>query len=105
MNQTPSIIYDKGNYIALGGFWNGQIIINKLDENEKNRKNKTQKIFNIISTNKLSPITNMKTDDNETFVICGNKIGCIFIYSFNKLDKLELKLGLNIVKVFLVHYL
>ena len=37
MNQTPSIIYDKGNYIALGGFWNGQIIINKLDENEKNR--------------------------------------------------------------------
>ena len=89
MNQTPSIIYDKGNYIALGGFWNGQIIINKLDENEKNRKNKTQKIFNIISTNKLSPITNMKTDDNETFAICGNKIGCIFIYSFNKLNKIE----------------
>jgi WD40 repeat protein len=31
----------------------------------------------------------MKTYDNETFVICGNKIGCIFIYSFNKLDKIE----------------
>lgn len=37
IDKTPSVIYDKGNYIALGGFWNGQIFINKLDENKKEK--------------------------------------------------------------------
>ena len=46
---------------------------------------------NIISTNKISPITIMKMDESETFLICANKMGCIFIYSINKTNKLEWK--------------
>ena len=84
--QSPSLIYDKGNYIILGGFWNGDIIINKLEDN---RKNKNQKIFNIISTKIMSPITIMKLDSSETFLFCVNKLGIIFIYSINKEDKIE----------------
>ena len=80
-SQSPSIIYDNGNYIILGGFWNGQIIINKLEESDKNKKNKSQKICNIISTNIMSPITNMKLDESETWLICSNNLGYIFIFS------------------------
>ena len=86
IDKTPSVIYDKGNYIALGGFWNGQIFINKLDENKKGKNSKN---INIIMTMKLSPITLMKIDQSETFIICTNKMGCIFIYSINKENKIE----------------
>ena len=89
IDQSPSLIYDKGNYLMLGGFWNGEIFVNKIEDNEKNKKNKVQKNYNIISTNKMSPITIMKMDESETFLLCANKIGCIFIYSNNKENKLE----------------
>ena len=89
MNQSPSIIYDRGSYIALGGFWNGEIIINKLDDNEKGKKNKNLKYINIISTDQMSPINIMKIDESDSFVICSNKMGCVFIYTINKDFKLE----------------
>jgi len=89
INQSPSIIYDRGNYIALGGFWNGEIIINKLDDNDKGKKNKNLKYINIVSTGKMSPINIMKIDESESFVICSNKMGCVFIYTINKNFKLE----------------
>ena len=89
INQSPSIIYDRGNYIALGGFWNGEIIINKLDDNDKGKKNKNLKYINIISTEKMSPINIMKIDESESFIICSNKMGCVFIYTINKDFKLE----------------
>ena len=88
MEHTPSIVYDKGNYLIMGGYWNGQIIINYLEDDEKKAKNKTQKYFNILSTNKMSPITLMKMDESETFLICANKIGNVFIF-VNKQDKIE----------------
>ena len=88
ISQSPTIIYDKGNYIALGGFWNGQIIINRLEEIEKNKKNKSKNI-NVISTNYLYPITNMKMDESESFVICSNKIGTVFIFFIYKSNKIE----------------
>ena len=87
-NQAPTIIYDKGNYIALGGFWNGHILINKL-EDSVNKKEKSQKNINIISTGVINPITHMKIDLSETFVICANKIGTIYIFIINKLNKGE----------------
>ena len=89
ISQSPALIYDKGNYLMLGGFWNGDIFINKIEDNEKNKKNKAQKNYNIISTNKMSPITIMKMDESETFLICANKIGSIFIYLVNRENKLE----------------
>ena len=88
MNSTlaPTIIYDKGNYIALGGFWNGNILIHKLDD-FGSKKDKSQKNINIISTNDISPITHMIIDLSETFVICANKIGTIYIFKINKDNK------------------
>ena len=88
ISQSPAIIYDKGNYIALGGFWSGQIIINKLEEQEKSKKNKNLKNINLINTRVLSPITNMKIDESETFILCTNKLGCVFIFEINKSNKL-----------------
>ena len=87
-SKAPTLIYDKGNYIALGGFWNGHILINKL-EDSTNKKDKSQKNINIISTNIISPITHMKIDLSETFVICANKIGTIYIFIINNLNKGE----------------
>ena len=88
MEHTPSIVYDKGNYLIMGGYWNGQIIINYLEDDEKKQKNKNTKYFNILFTNKHSPITLMKMDESETFLICANKIGNVFIF-VNKQDKIE----------------
>ena len=89
----PSVIYDKGNYIALGGFYNGDIVINKIEENEKaNKKSKNLKNINLILTHKFSfasPITIMKIDESESFVICTNKIGYVFIFSISNENKLE----------------
>ena len=85
---SPTIIYDKGNYIAQGGFWNGNILITKL-EDSGNKKDKSQKNINIISTNKIYPIIHMKIDLSETFVICANKIGMIYVFIINQLNKSE----------------
>ena len=90
---SPTIIYDKGNYVALGGFYNGLIVINKIEENEKsNKKNKNLKNINLIFTHKfspISPVTIMKIDESESFIICANKMGCVFIFSINIENKLE----------------
>jgi hypothetical protein len=88
INQSPAIIYDKGNYIALGGYWNGQIIINKLEEQEKSKRNKNLKNINLIQTSELSPITKMKIDESETFILCTNNLGCVYIFEINKGNKL-----------------
>ena len=85
---SPTIIYDKGNYIAQGGFWNGNILITKL-EDSGSKKDKSQKNINIISTNGIYPIIHMKIDLSETFVICANKIGVIFVFIINQLNKSE----------------
>ena len=85
---SPTIIYDKGNYIAQGGFWNGNTLITKL-EDSGNKKDKSQKNINIISTNKIYPIIHMKIDLSETFVICANKIGMIYVFIINQLNKSE----------------
>ena len=53
---------------------NVEELINKLEESDKNKKNKSQKICNIISTNIMSPITNMKLDESETWLICSNNL-------------------------------
>ena len=83
---SPTIIYDKGNYIAQGGFWNGNILINRL-EDLGNKKDKSQKNINIISTNELYPITHIKIDLSETFVICANKIGMVYVFIINQTNK------------------
>jgi WD40 repeat protein len=74
-------IYGKGAYIALGGYWNGNIIVKSLDYKIKQKdSNKTTYIY---STNETSPITKITIDESETFAICGNKLGNVFIFVIN----------------------
>ena len=76
-----SIIYGKGAYIALGGYWNGNIIVKSLDYKVKLKdSNKTTYIY---STNETSPITIIVIDESETFAVCGNKLGNVFIFVIN----------------------
>ena len=89
--KSPSLFFDKGNCIALGGFWNGNILIEKLstqvlkDKAEKNDYPETK----IYSTKEYSPIIRMTIDENEIFVICGNILGTIFVYTINQNDKTD----------------
>ena len=88
ISHAPTLIYDKGNYIAFGGLWNGNILINKLEEVGK-KKDKSHKYISIISTNNFSPITHMKIDLSETFVICASKMGIIYIFIIDNSNKGE----------------
>ena len=86
ISHAPTLIYDKGNYIAFGGIWNGIILINKLEE-IGNKKDKSQNNISIISTNNFSPIIHMKIDLSETFVICASKMGIIYIFIIDNSNK------------------
>ena len=86
-NLSPNIIYSDGMYIALGGFWNGDIIIRQLIENKNEEKKKKQKKINIIQTGETYPIIKMIMDQTETYVICINNEGTIFIYTIDSNEK------------------
>ncbi len=88
LSLAPTLIYDKGNYTAFGGFWNGDIIIYRL-EDLMNKKDKSLKLCDTIRADELSPIIHMKIDLSETFVICTNKIGTLYIYIINNNKKGE----------------
>ena len=49
---AETTLYQEGSIIVLGGFWNGDIIIEKLDDNQKVK----HKNINIVKTGELSPI-------------------------------------------------
>ena len=86
MNNADSstILYQEGNIIALGGFWNGDIIIELMDESQKFK----DKNINIIKTGELSPINKIIIDKTETFVISANLEGSIFVYLIDSKEKL-----------------
>ena len=75
-----SLVFGKGAYIVLGGFWNGNIIIKSLDYKSIAKGKEINKLTFIYSTNELSPITKIIIDESETYAICANKIGSIFIF-------------------------
>jgi hypothetical protein len=86
-NESPTILYEEGFFIAFGGFWNGDIIIKNIIENKIDTKKGKSKKINIIKTGILSPITKMVIDKTETIVICANAEGTIFIYLIDRNDK------------------
>ena len=83
-NLSSTILYKEGSFIALGGFWNGDILIEPLEDNQKVK----MKNINIIKTGELSPITKIIIDKSETFAICTNLEGTIFVYIINKKESL-----------------
>jgi hypothetical protein len=78
-----SVIFGKGLYIALGGYWNGNIVIKSLDYKTIAKGKDLNKTLFIYSTNELSPITKIIIDESETYAICANKAGRILIYVIN----------------------
>ena len=87
-DESPSILYEEGFYIAFGGFWNGDIILRQLIDNKTDTKKTKNRKINIIKTGELSPITKIIMDKSETFAICCNSIGTVFIYIIDQNDKL-----------------
>ena len=88
LEDSPIIFYDTGNCIVLGGFWNGNIIIENTEDSKKidDKKIKAKK-NTIIDTKENSPITQIVIDDNDLFAICGNKQGSVFVYTINQNEK------------------
>ena len=86
-NQSPIIFYNSGKNVALGGYWNGHILVQNLEEND----DKKTKIKNttIHPTNEYSPIVQMVIDNSNAFVICGNTLGSIYIFIINQNNKSE----------------
>ena len=103
--ETPSIFFNKGHCIALGGFWNGNIFIenislqNKNQLIEKNDKNDYPET-KIYSTKEYFPITHIIIDENEIFAICGNIIGTTFVFTINQSEKTDW----NLYKVIYDHF-
>ena len=83
-DNSPSMLYNEGNFIILGGLWNGDILIQLIDEHQKNKS----KRMNIIKTGDLYPITKIIIDKTETFVICANSEGAVFIYIIDSKEKI-----------------
>jgi len=85
--NTPSVLYNKGHCIALGGFWNGSILIENISV-DINKKDKGEKIeTKIYYTKDIAPITHILIDENEIFMLCGNNVGTIYIYIIDNKEK------------------
>ena len=82
-NYNCSVIYDKGAYMALGGFLNGNIIIKSLDYKSIAKGKEINKLSFIYTTYEFSPITKIVIDETETFAICANKLGTVFVFVIN----------------------
>ena len=99
----PIVWMDKGNILVKGGYWNGNIILknfNKQKEtsnniNDSNNSEDSNKIF-IYTTSEYSPIIKIVIDKNETFAICGNTNGTIYIFKINQYNKIIWSIYKNI---------
>ena len=101
-SKQINIWLDNGKILAKGGYWNGNIILKKViyekekkekeKENQNNnniiKSNDQSKRIYIYTTSEYSPIMNMVIDKNETFAICGNTIGTIFIFKISPNNKM-----------------
>ena len=88
--NNPIIIFDNGKYLIKGGFWDGRIELNSIN-NEPKEENISYTIFN----NYGGGITEMCISGKEKFLLCGTKEGFLVIYIL-KNRKLELKNNLFI---------
>ena len=82
--NQPYIWLDKGTIIAKGGYWNGNIILYKIVK----ESNEEKKRISIYTSSEYSPIIKIVVDKNETFAICGNTNGTIFVYKIFENNKM-----------------
>ena len=86
--QAPIVFYNDGKNVALGGFYNGNILVQNVDENIDDKKAKV-KCSTVHLTNEISPIVQMVISKSDIFVICGNTFGTIYIFIINESNKSE----------------
>ena len=85
IGNTPTLIYNKGHCIIMGGFWNGSILVENIIIDKKEKGEKIESKLYLTKDN--SPITHILIDENETFILCGNIIGTIYIYIIDSIEK------------------
>ena len=78
-----SVIFGKGAFIVLGGYWNGNFIIKSLDYKTIAKGKDVNRTAFVYSTNELSPITKIIIDESETYAILANKSGSVLVYIIN----------------------
>jgi hypothetical protein len=74
--------------MAIGGYYNGHILLQTLDESSDENKPKV-KTTTIIATSQSSPIMQIAIDNVENFAVCGNSVGTVFVYIINQKNKTE----------------
>ena len=91
-NSQPITWINNGTILVKGGYWNGNIVLQSLLK-EKEKIPATKGSINntkyIYTTNEYSPITKIVFDKYETFAICGNANGTIYIFRININNKLN----------------
>ena len=85
----PIIIYDKGAYIAQGGFLDGKIVVTQLNTKNKSNSNSNAEssiinTFEIINPMDMSPILVLIISKNENFIFSGSNLGSVVVYNNKK---------------------
>ena len=94
-NKQPIVWLDSGTIIVKGGYWNGAISLQCLTFGNAKNTNKNIKKNFIYSTKEYSLITKIVVDKNETFAICGNTNGTIYIFKIAQKEKYKWSLIKN----------
>ena len=86
INDSSTVVYNNGKLIVFGGYWNGTIFVKNLDENIDEKKTKSSIIH---YTGDNSPVIRIAISKNETYAICGNNKGNIYVFLINQNNKME----------------
>ena len=95
----PIIIFNNNKQIIKGGFWDGRLEFYSINYTN----NKEKEIKNFVYFNKIyfTPIIVMKINRKENTLICGTKLGIVYVYLLNNNEK-ECKIILK--KTIFDHY-
>ena len=84
------MFYNNKKNIAFGGYWNGTILVKYLDDIKEEKDKKVKNKSSILHfTGDNSPVVKIVISKNDTYAICGNKLGNIYIFIINQNNKLE----------------
>ena len=79
IKNLPMVIYNESNLIAIGGYWNGQVMVRSLKE-------KSQDPIRVYQKSDMSPVVKIAIDKNENFAITGTISGNVHIFNIDDND-------------------
>ena len=74
----PLEMFNNSKTIVMGGFWSGELLL--LDLNDESQKRKEFLYQNYEKT----PFTCISINSFDSFIACGTKLGCVYIYKVNR---------------------